>query len=86
MRYSHLYNTSTYMPPSITRKMQEASPNNASIGITRVNGNQAIGGTSQMNDLLNRKLQNKDIYCNMKNKAVYSMKTIIIAHSSLNSL
>lgn len=86
MNYSHLYNTSSYSPPSIKRKMQEAAPSTNTIGGVRVNGNQAIGGVSQMDDLLNRKLRNKDVYTNMKNKAVYSMKSSISAHSSLNSL
>lgn len=86
MNYQHLYNAATYMPPSITRRMQEASPGTSAIGATRVNGNQAIGGVAQMNDLINRKLRNKDIYSNMKNKTIYSMKSSITAHSSLNYL
>lgn len=86
MNYSHLYNTNIYTPSSITRKMQDARATNSSFGTTKVNGNQAIGGVSAMNDLVSRKLQNKDVYSNMKNKTVYSMKSSITAHSSLNSL
>ena len=86
MNYSHLYNTNIYTPSSVTRKMQEARSTNSSFGMSRVNGNQAVGGVNSMNYLVSRKLQNKDVYSNMKNKTVYSMKSSITAHSSLNSL
>ena len=88
MNYSHLYNTNTYTPPSILRKMEEnaGSTYRSSFGATRVGGSNPAAGVGVNNNLIQDKLRNKDVYRSMKHKTMYSTKSNIIAHASINSL
>ena len=88
MNYSHLYNTTTHTPPSILRKMEESagSTSKTAFGASRVGGSNPANGVGVNNSLIQDKLRNKDVYRSMKHKTMYSTKSNIIAHASINSL
>lgn len=90
-QYSHLYNTSTYVPPSIVRKIEEASPGVGEVfGETRFihgrNSVESASGQNYMNNLMNVELKNRSTYREMKNKVLYSLDNEIVSHSLLNQL
>ena len=89
-KYQHLYKDVDYIPPSVIRKIKEATPGiSNTFGETRVNGNHSIKsatGQTTMEYLLEKKLRNKDLYRRMKDKAIYSDQSSIMAHSALNTL
>lgn len=89
MDYSHLYQAALGPVANVeTAKEQVQQTRTQMFGnVERVNGNiGAVGGGSAMNSFINRKLQNKDVYRNMKNKTVYNMDSSILSHSNLNSI
>lgn len=98
--YGHLYNTSIYTPSSRQREYESTLPRhnnnsrisvptqeaNKSFGKTRLPGNQNSGGQSTMNNLVQNKLTNKDVYSKMKSKTIYGNSSKIKMHADLNSL
>lgn len=88
-RYSHLYKTVQYVPPSVIRKMENATPSQNQV-YSNVNTNigsvMSAGGQGRMDYLLNSTLRNRDIYSDMKNKIMYSLSQDVAIHSSLNQL
>lgn len=88
LNYSHLYNTNAYTPPSILRKMEESvgSTSKSAFGTTMMGGSNPANGVGVNNSLIQDKLRNKDVYRSMKHKTMYSTKSNIIAHASINSL
>lgn len=85
--YGHLYNTTPYAPPSVNRQISRATPNGKqAIGEYRMRNNANAGGASDMNNLMNNKLKNRDVYNKMKNKTVFGTSSRIRAHAELNQL
>lgn len=88
--YSHLYSRSTYEPPSIKRALEEASVREGEeYGNSRVKNThsiESITGQTGIDYLIEKKLRNKDLYREIKNKAVYSLDSNIASHSALNKL
>lgn len=89
-RYSHLYKTGIYVPPSIIRQIEKAKPSQNevfnNININRGNSLEAITNQSKMENFLNTTLRGKDMYSNMKNKIMYSLSSDVTTHASLNKL
>ena len=89
-KYSHLYETSIYIPPSVIRKMEAMMPDSKSIfsdiNINRKKSIESITGESENDRLLDFTLKNKDLYTDMKNKTMYAVSSDIATHSSLNKL
>lgn len=89
MGYDHLYNTSIFVSPEVQRKYEDTLPvdvSNSKIGIAMVKGNHAVGKLGSSENLIESKLQNKDVYQKMKNKTNYSSRIDVMAHSGLNKL
>jgi hypothetical protein len=100
LNHGHLYNTSLYAPASTHREYESSLPRhnndsligvptqeaNKSYGKVRLPGNQNSGGQSSMNNLVNNKLTNRDVYNKMKSKAIYGNSSKISMHAKLNSL
>lgn len=89
-KYGHLYQSVDYIAPSVARAMEAAEAAEASVfGKTRINGNnsiQSMTGQSGFESLIQRKLRNKDLYRQMKDRVIYSDKVEISRHSALNTL
>lgn len=88
-RYSHLYNTAGYVPPSIVRAMEAAIPaSGEAIGDWRVNSKtiEGITGQAEAETFVNNKLRNGDFYELMRNKAIYTTSSTITAHAAMNTL
>lgn len=89
-RYSHLYKTGVYIPPSVIRKIEQATPDQNlifnNVNVNRGNSLEAITNQSKMDNFLNFTLRGRDIYSNMKNKTMYSLSSDIATHASLNTL
>lgn len=87
--YSHLYSGVNYQPPSIRKKIEEASPReNEVYGDSRLGSMhsiESVTGQSSMDYLIDHKLQNRDLYREMKNKTLYSTSSEILAHSMINN-
>lgn len=87
--YSHLYKTGAYVPPSVVRAIEEATPTRAEVfGDWRTNSKtiEAMTGQSRADNLLERKLKNREFYKLMKNKTIYSTNTVITSHAAMNTL
>ena len=87
--YSHLYDTSAFVAPSSQRAYDDTLPadnTNSSTGVAMVKGNHSIGEVGSSQNYIKNKLQNKDVYQKMKNKAIYSSRMDVMAHAGLNQL
>lgn len=89
-KYSHLYETSTYIPPSVIREMEAMIPSSKKmfsyINVNRGNSIESVTGERTNDRLLDFTLLNKDLYSDMKSKAMYAVSTDIAMHSNLNKL
>lgn len=87
--YSHLYKTSSYVPPSVIRAIEAATPSQGeTIGDWRTNTKtlDSMTGQARHDNLVNKKLRNREFYKLMKDKAIYTIGTSITAHAAMNSL
>lgn len=89
-RYSHLYNTVRYIPPSVVRQIEEATPSKnetfSKINVNRGNSIESLTGQTAMESLFERTLRGKETYRSMKNKVMYSLSSDVTTHASLNKL
>lgn len=90
-KYSHLYKSSIYIPPSIERKMNIDTPNSNVVygdlpNINKSSSINAISGINSMNRFLKYELSNKELYSSMKNKIMYSTSQDVSEHMRFNKL
>lgn len=88
-RYSHLYNTAGYVPPSIIRAIEAATPTSGdAIGDWKINTKtvESVTGQSKADDFVNNKLKNGDFYDLMKSKTIYTTDSTVASHASMNTL
>lgn len=89
--YSNLYNSAFFNKDKDFISLNEASQNRGTIfGETRrLHGLKTIENATMQNSFKNlaeKKLQNKDIYKEMKNKVLYTQNSKINTHSLLNKI
>lgn len=89
-RYSHLYKTVQYIPPSVIREIEKAKPNAnetySKISVNRGNSLESVTGQSGMDRLFNVTLKGKEVYNSMKNKIMYSLSSEVVTHEAMNRL
>lgn len=89
-KYAHLYEKGLYIPPSVIRKLEMETPNpGETFGETDISRKFNINSytnQSTIDRFIKYKLSNRDVYSDMKNKAMYSLNKDVQKHSSLNSL
>lgn len=85
-----MYANTVYQPPSVKRAIADAmvseSDKFGNSRLTSKNSIESMTGQTGMDYLMDKKLRNKDLYREMKDKVIYGMNSSITSHSSLNNL